>query len=82
MRALLIALLMALVTQLGAGNANASDKTLAQAIEAINANVIFMRHALAPGFGDPNNFVLTDCSTQRNLNAEGHAQAKKMALAY
>ena len=76
MRALLITLLMTLVTlvtQLGARNANASDKTLAQAIEAIDANVIFMRHALTPGFGDPNNFVLTDCSTQRNLDTEGRA---------
>jgi phosphohistidine phosphatase SixA len=78
MRTLMIALLMTLVTQLGVGNANASDKTLAQAIEAIDANVIFMRHALAPGFGDPNNFVLPDCSTQRNLNAEGRAQAEKI----
>ena len=78
MRAPLITLLMTLVTQLGANNANASDKTLAQAIEAIDANVILMRHALTPGFGDPNNFVLTDCSTQRNLDTEGRAQAKKI----
>ena len=82
MRAPLITLLMTLVTQLGANNANASDKTLAQAIEAIDANVIFMRHALAPSFGDPNNFLLTDCSTQRNLDTEGRSQAKKLALAY
>ena len=78
MRTLMIALQMTLVMQLGAGNANASDKTLAQAIEAIDANVIFMRHAPAPGFGDPNNFVLPDCSTQRNLDAEGLSQAEKI----
>ena len=34
----------------------------------ISANVIFMRHALAPGFGDPHNFIKEDCRTQRNLN--------------
>jgi len=38
-------------------------------------NVLFIRHAIAPGYGDPQNFVLNDCSTQRNLNYEGRAQA-------
>ena len=33
--------------------------------------LIFIRHAYAPGSGDPNNFNLNDCSTQRNLNEEG-----------
>ena len=42
----------------------------------ISANVIFMRHALAPGFGDPKNFLKNDCSTQRNLNNKGRLQAK------
>ena len=43
---------------------------------SISANVIFMRHALAPGFGDPNNFIKEDCSTQRNLNHKGRLQAR------
>ena len=38
--------------------------------------LIFIRHAYAPGSGDPNNFNLNDCSTQRNLNNEGRQQAK------
>ena len=33
--------------------------------------LIFIRHAYAPGSGDPNNFNLNDCSTQRNLSEEG-----------
>ena len=33
--------------------------------------LIFIRHAYAPGNGDPNNFNLNDCSTQRNLSEEG-----------
>ena len=37
--------------------------------------VLFMRHALAPGVGDPANYSLEDCKTQRNLNAVGRAQA-------
>ena len=38
--------------------------------------LIFIRHAYAPGNGDPNNFNLNDCSTQRNLNSIGQKQAK------
>ena len=38
-------------------------------------NVLLIRHALAPGFGDPQNFDLNNCSTQRNLDGEGRAQA-------
>ena len=37
--------------------------------------LIFIRHAYAPGSGDPNNFNLNDCSTQRNLSEEGREQA-------
>ena len=40
--------------------------------------LIFIRHAYAPGSGDPNNFNLNDCSTQRNLNEEGKKQAQKI----
>ena len=38
-------------------------------------NILFVRHALAPGFGDPQNFDLNECSTQRNLNGKGREQA-------
>ena len=44
--------------------------------KSISANVIFIRHALAPGFGDPSDFIKEDCSTQRNLNNEGRLQAQ------
>ncbi len=40
--------------------------------------LIFIRHAYAPGNGDPNNFNLNDCSTQRNLSKEGRKQAQKI----
>jgi len=39
--------------------------------------VLLMRHALAPGSKEPANFNLAVCSTQRNLSAEGRAQAKR-----
>lgn len=38
--------------------------------------VLMLRHALAPGTGDPANFDINDCSTQRNLNAKGRKQAQ------
>ena len=40
--------------------------------------IIFIRHAYAPGGGDPNNFDLNDCNTQRNLNDDGRLQSKKI----
>ena len=38
--------------------------------------IIFMRHSLAPGYGDPENFNLNDCSKQRNLDERGIEQSK------
>ena len=35
-----------------------------------------MRHAVAPGIGDPRGFRLDDCTTQRNLDDTGRAQAR------
>ena len=40
--------------------------------------VIFIRHALAPGGGDPENFDILNCDTQRNLNEVGREQAKQI----
>ena len=41
-------------------------------------NIVFIRHALAPGNGDPENINLNDCNTQRNLSENGIEQAKKI----
>ncbi len=40
--------------------------------------IILIRHALAPGGGDPKGFKLDDCKTQRNLNQIGINQSKKI----
>ena len=48
-------------------------------IHNLNSKVFFMRHALAPGNGDPENFKLDDCSTQRNLSNDGIYQARKIS---
>ena len=38
-------------------------------------NVFFLRHAFAPGYGDPTEFNIDNCKTQRNLSSEGKDQA-------
>jgi phosphohistidine phosphatase SixA len=43
--------------------------------------IALMRHALAPGGGDPDAFTLGDCSTQRNLDARGRDQARRIGQA-
>jgi len=43
-----------------------------------NNNIVFIRHSLAPGSGDPENINLKDCKTQRNLSTEGINQSKKI----
>ena len=43
-------------------------------------NIIFIRHALAPGSGDPENFDLNDCNTQRNLSYQGIKQSERLGL--
>jgi phosphohistidine phosphatase SixA len=38
-------------------------------------HVLLMRHADAPGYGDPSGYQLDQCSTQRNLGDYGKKQA-------
>ena len=40
--------------------------------------VILIRHAKAPGGGDPEGFKIGDCKTQRNLDEAGIKQSKKI----
>ena len=60
---------------------SAETQTLDEAVKTINANVVFMRHAIAPGFGDPENFTIEECATQRNLNDQGGEQARNIGAA-
>ncbi|MDJ0831878.1 MAG: histidine phosphatase family protein [Gammaproteobacteria bacterium] len=70
----LINLLLLLV--MGAtGQALAAQADLVEQMKSGNT-VLMIRHALAPGVGDPDNFRLRDCTTQRNLNDTGREQAK------
>tara|TARA_B100000945_G_scaffold319727_1_gene327642 strand:- start:630 stop:1190 length:561 start_codon:yes stop_codon:yes gene_type:complete len=57
-------------------NAFANSETLNSLKEG--NKIVFIRHALAPGNGDPDNFAINDCSTQRNLSKKGIEQSKKI----
>ena len=54
-----------------------SKKTIIDELQQ-GGKLIFIRHAYAPGGGDPDNFNINDCSTQRNLNDKGKDQSKKI----
>ncbi|APE43879.1 histidine phosphatase family protein [Sulfitobacter alexandrii] len=71
-RTLILACLL-LATAAQANDWEALDQPGAMAI---------MRHALAPGVGDPDTFALDDCSTQRNLDARGRAQTERIGAAF
>jgi phosphohistidine phosphatase SixA len=45
-------------------------------------HVVLIRHAMAPGVGDPPNFEIEKCSTQRNLSDRGQLQARKMGALF
>ena len=39
-------------------------------------HILMIRHAYAPGTGDPAHFKIRDCATQRNLDKRGRTQAR------
>ena len=56
--------------------ANSNDKI--QNLLKEGEKLIFIRHAVAPGGGDPVDFDILRCETQRNLSKEGIAQSKNI----
>ncbi|SHJ15670.1 Histidine phosphatase superfamily (branch 1) [Palleronia salina] len=72
LRSVLIALCLAAPMS---ASANDWDRLSEPGVMAI------MRHALAPGTGDPANFTLGDCSTQRTLDERGRDQARRLGAA-
>ena len=59
----------------------AQETKLWQAL-ASEDHIVMMRHATAPGTGDPTEFALRDCATQRNLSAEGRTQAARIGARF
>ena len=54
-----------------------SNQTLIKELQK-GGKLIFIRHAYAPGGGDPDNFDINDCTTQRNLSESGRIQSIKI----
>lgn len=75
MRQLLAIILI--TTSLGVTAISSTSEPLLAAMQK-GSHVLLLRHALAPGFGDPPEFTIGDCSTQRNLSAEGRQQARQL----
>ncbi|WP_234484797.1 histidine phosphatase family protein [Noviherbaspirillum pedocola] len=57
-----------------AADGNADDEALWRALRD-GGQLVLMRHASAPGVGDPPGFRIDDCATQRNLSEQGRREA-------
>jgi phosphohistidine phosphatase SixA len=71
---------MALALMIGvtAQSTSANELAIWDKLQGTNPKgyVLLLRHSLAPGSGDPANFRVGDCSTQRNLNEVGRQDAR------
>jgi broad specificity phosphatase PhoE len=73
------------LTVIGLCAAMASVADATEAVwEALRApgSVVVLRHSYAPGTFDPPGARLDDCSTQRNLDEDGRAQARRVGEAF
>jgi phosphohistidine phosphatase SixA len=68
-------LLFGCLVMLGSAS-RADDSPAWEALRAGRA-VLLLRHATAPGSGDPAHFQLGDCATQRNLDQRGREEARR-----
>ena len=76
MKTILTTFCLTITVLLGSVGVGYADK-LWSALKSGN-HFVLIRHALAPGFSDPDYFDVKDCKTQRNLNHEGRYQSKKI----
>lgn len=74
--ALLALVLVAAMAWPSPASSAPKDEALWQALAKGGGVVALMRHALAPGGGDPANFTIGNCATQRNLSEAGRNQAR------
>jgi len=63
-----------LLSGIASAQINADEAALWKALASRN-HFALLRHALAPGTGDPAHFKIGDCTTQRNLSDRGRRQA-------
>jgi broad specificity phosphatase PhoE len=67
-----------LPSAVAAGGAATPQPVTSPAALLQSGDIVLMRHARAPGTGDPAGFQLNDCATQRNLDEAGRAQARRI----
>jgi phosphohistidine phosphatase SixA len=62
----------------GSRMSRAADDAVLAALRTGGVAVLLRHSATPPGVSDPPEFKLGDCPTQRNLNDEGRAQARRL----
>lgn len=75
--AIVLSVILFCLSVSASGFSTDNDSDLWKAL-ASGGHVALLRHALAPGTGDPPEFRLGDCTTQRNLSDEGRDQAGRI----
>ena len=75
---LFISFIFLFVISFAGNNSNADIISWDEFLDEPKFNVVFLRHALAPGYGDPPEFNIDNCKTQRNLNDAGQDQARSL----
>jgi phosphohistidine phosphatase SixA len=81
-RSVLLCLLCALLLASAIQPAAAQDTAPVWSLLRQPGYVVFMRHSEAPGYADPPNYNLEDCSTQRNLVDSGRTHARRTGEAF
>ena len=78
MKRLILATVFSLLFSLTAQSSLANELLIWDKLQgsAPKGYVLLMRHSYAPGVGDPENFKVNDCSTQRNLSDVGRQDAQ------
>ena len=69
-----------LVGLLKLGDASEVQMHFSDQMQNMNPNIVFVRHTLAPGIGDPIGFDIYNCGSQRNLDSVGKLQAKALGI--
>ena len=80
----LVRWILVLAFVLSHAHAAAADGEAAvwEALRSDDQVIALLRHAVAPGTGDPSNFTIGDCATQRNLSDEGREQAQRIGARF
>ena len=80
MKRLILASALSLLFSVTAHSSSANELLIWDKLQgtAPKGYVLLLRHSYAPGVGDPENFKVNDCSTQRNLSDVGRQDAKAL----